>query len=99
MRYMSPEQLRGGAMTARWDIWALSVMAYEALCGSAPFEGADFATLQCAILGLKFPGVGTLVPEAPRKWQEFFARAFAKEEGDRPESAEVFWRELMESVG
>jgi tRNA A-37 threonylcarbamoyl transferase component Bud32 len=99
MRYMSPEQLRGGAMTARWDIWALSVMAYEALCGSAPFEGADFATLQCAILGLKFPGVGTLVPEAPRKWQEFFARAFAKEEGERPESAEVFWRELMESVG
>jgi eukaryotic-like serine/threonine-protein kinase len=48
MRYMSPEQLRGGAMSARWDIWA-SVMAYEALCGSATFAGTDFATLQSAI--------------------------------------------------
>jgi eukaryotic-like serine/threonine-protein kinase len=99
MRYMSPEQLRGGAMSARWDIWALSVMAYEALCGSAPFAGTDFAALQSAILGLKFPEVGALVPEAPGKWQDFFARAFAIEEEQRPESAEVFWRELRESVG
>jgi len=99
MRYMSPEQLRGGAMTARWDIWALSVMAFEALCGSAPCAGSDFATLQGAILGLQFPEVGTLVPEAPARWQEFFARAFAKEEAERPESAEVFWRELRRSVG
>jgi hypothetical protein len=74
-------------------------MVYEALCGSAPFEGTDFASLQSAILGLKFVEVGTMVPEAPGKWQEFFARAFAKEEGERPESAEVFWRELRESVG
>ncbi len=99
MRYMSPEQLRGGEMTARWDIWALSVMAYEALCGSAPFAGADFATLQSAILGLQFPAVESLVPEAPARWQKFFARAFAKEEGERPESAEVFWRELRWNVG
>jgi len=99
MRYMSPEQLRGGAMSARWDIWALSVMAYEALCGSAPFVGTDFATLQSAILGLKFSEVGALVPEAPGKWQEFFARAFADEEEKRPENAEVFCRELRESLG
>jgi serine/threonine-protein kinase len=99
MRYMSPEQLRGEAMSARWDIWALSVMAYEALCGSAPFVGTDFATLQSAILGLKFPEVGAFVPEAPGKWQEFFARAFADEEEKRPENAEVFCRELRESVG
>jgi tRNA A-37 threonylcarbamoyl transferase component Bud32 len=99
MRYMSPEQLRGGAMSARWDIWALSVMVYEALCGGAPFEGTDFASLQSAILGLKFAEVRTLVPEAPGKWQEFFARAFAREEGERPGSAKVFWRELRESVG
>jgi serine/threonine-protein kinase len=96
---MSPEQLRGKAMSARWDIWALSVMAYEALCGSAPFVGTDFATLQSAILGLKFPEVGAFVPEAPGKWQEFFARAFADEEEKRPENAEVFCRELRESVG
>jgi serine/threonine-protein kinase len=99
MRYMSPEQLRGGEMTARWDIWALSVMAYEALCGSAPFAGTDFATLQSAILGLQFPEVESLVPEAPGRWQEFFARAFAKKEAERPESAEVFWRELRVNVG
>ena len=29
IRYMSPEQLQGKSMSPRWDIWALSVIAYE----------------------------------------------------------------------
>ena len=98
IRYMSPEQLRGKSISPRWDIWALSVIAYEALCGSAPFAGTDFATLQSAIMGINFPEVATLVPEAPSTWQEFFARAFAHLEDDRPQSVEVFWTELKQCL-
>jgi tRNA A-37 threonylcarbamoyl transferase component Bud32 len=98
IRYMSPEQLRGRSMSPRWDIWALTVVAYEALCGSAPFGGTDYTELQSAIMGVNFPEVATLVPEAPGKWQEFFVRAFAHLEENRPETVEVFWRELKECL-
>jgi len=99
IRYMSPEQLRGRSTSPRWDIWALSVIAYEALCGSVPFAGTDYTTLQSAIMEVNFPEVGTLVPGAPRKWQEFFVRTFAHLEEKRPESVEVFWRQLKECLG
>jgi len=98
IRYMSPEQLRGRSMSPRWDIWALTVVAYEALCGSAPFAGTDYTELQSAIMGVNFPEVRTLVPGAPVKWQEFFVRAFAHLEENRPDSVEVFWRELKECL-
>jgi len=48
--YMSPEQLRGGSLSPRWDLWALSVIAFETLCGVQPFIGSDFPFLQNAIL-------------------------------------------------
>jgi serine/threonine-protein kinase len=48
--YMSPEQaLASGAVDSRSDIWGLSIVLYEAMCGARPFEGADFAKLALAI--------------------------------------------------
>jgi len=99
MRYMSPEQLQGKSISARWDVWALAVIAYEALCGAAPFAGMDYATLRSVILGATFPKVATLVPEAPDRWHEFFERAFAPLEEHRPQSVEVFWQELKDCLG
>jgi len=99
MRYMSPEQLQGKSISARWDVWALAVIAYEALCGAAPFAGMDYATLRSVILGATFPKVATLVPEAPDRWHQFFERAFAPLEEHRPQSVEVFWQELKDCLG
>jgi tRNA A-37 threonylcarbamoyl transferase component Bud32 len=99
MRYMSPEQLQGKSISARWDVWALGVVAYEALCGTAPFVGTDYSTLRGAILGATFPRVAMLVPGAPDSWQEFFVRAFAPLEERRPPSVEIFWQELKDCLG
>jgi len=98
MKYMSPEQMRGRPPSPRWDLWALAVIAYEAICGCAPFVGEDSETLRIAILGTHFPPVTVLLPDAPIRWQAFFEGAFAHEEEQRPNSVAEFWRELRKCL-
>ncbi|MCP3141519.1 serine/threonine-protein kinase [Pyxidicoccus xibeiensis] len=44
-RYMAPEQLRGGLIDARSDLFAFCVALYEALYGQRPFAGDTFTEL------------------------------------------------------
>jgi serine/threonine protein kinase len=98
LRYMSPEQLRGGALSRSCDIWALAAIAYEMLCGMHPFFSFDFAALPGAILEGKFTPVPAHIPEASPSWGEFFRRTFAREEKDRPNSVRLFWAELKQTL-
>ncbi|MDB5212549.1 MAG: Serine/threonine protein kinase, partial [Myxococcaceae bacterium] len=86
--YMSPEQTLGlEAVDHRCDLWALAVVAYEALAKAVPFEGE---TLQDVLINI---GIGREVPlklrreDLPDGVYRFFARAFADELNDRFQSA------------
>ncbi|MFF9122722.1 serine/threonine-protein kinase [Streptomyces sp. NPDC014889] len=39
--YRSPEQARGGPLTAAADVWGIGVTLYEAACGDVPFPDED----------------------------------------------------------
>ncbi len=47
--YMSPEQVSGGTVDVRTDVWALTVSLFEALTRRRPFEGATAHVLMLSI--------------------------------------------------
>ena len=50
VRYMSPEQARGGQVDNSTDIWSLGVVLYEMVTGHAPFTGDTPKEVMSSIL-------------------------------------------------
>ncbi len=90
---MAPEQLRGGPIDARADVYGLGVVAYFALCGRLPFRHADPAILEALVLSGEPPPVGRQT-SAPLAIDGVLRRALAKDPAARPASAAAFADEL-----
>jgi HEAT repeat protein/tRNA A-37 threonylcarbamoyl transferase component Bud32 len=60
-QYMSPEQISGGTVDARSDVWAMGVMMYRAATGQAPFKGEELGELADKILHHPPPPASELV--------------------------------------
>ena len=86
--YMAPEQAAGDVVDHRADLYALGVVAYEMLCGRAPFEGRSAQQLLAAH--------ATQVPEhverrrasVPPALGALVMRLLEKHPADRPQNAD-----------
>ncbi len=85
--YMSPEQAEGTkALDHRTDLWAIGVIAYECLLGQLPFQGTTIGELIIKICTKPLP-VPSQAAQVPVGFDDWFARACAREPVDRFENA------------
>ena len=85
--YMSPEQAEGRPLDARSDVFALGVVLYEMLCGSAPFRGESALATLASILREDPPPLRQTHPEIPADVERIVVRCLAKKAEKRYGSA------------
>jgi len=82
LRYMAPEQARGGKLDRRVDLFAVGVVLYEMLSGRRLYEDVDPATLwEVVARGRALEGVR--FERLPKETHSIVRRALAVDPGDR----------------
>jgi eukaryotic-like serine/threonine-protein kinase len=81
--YMAPEQILGDEVSPAWDVWALSVMAFEMLTGRHPFRSTSSPTAVD-------PDRALLAGNLPRPVANFFKGALSPDGSARPKDAMGF---------
>src|SRR3954447_1132363 len=85
--YPAPEQIRGGRVDARTDVYALGGVLNFMLTGRPPYERDSDEAKVYAHLVEPPPRPSALRPELPRELDAVLQRAMAKDVGDRHLSA------------
>ena len=93
-QYMAPEQLEGGEIDARTDIFALGAVIYEMVTGKKAFEGKSQASLISAIMSANPEPVSSVTPLSPVALEHVIRRCLVKEPDQRWQSAGDVAREL-----
>lgn len=82
-RYRAPEQMTGGPVDARADLFSLGVVMYELLTGRRAFEGETLAEINDAVLHRDPTPVHELEPKVPPELSAIVARMMARSPADR----------------
>jgi eukaryotic-like serine/threonine-protein kinase len=102
--YLAPEQLAGGEVDARADIYSLGVVLYELLSGRKAFEGQSLEAITAAVQAGSPVPLLALQPQLPEALAQIVARAMAPAAADRYATAAEFsqalrrWSTLQEAT-
>jgi DNA-binding response OmpR family regulator len=92
--YMAPEQLVGGDLDARTDLYAVGLVLFECLSGRLPYEASSPMAIIAAIVDNSVPDVSTLASDVPPALGAVISRLLQREPEKRFASA----RELAEAL-
>lgn len=81
--YVSPEQIEGGQVDRRADVYSLGCVLYECLAGVRPFERETELSVVFAHLIEPPPSITNITPGLPEAFDGVFATALAKAPDDR----------------
>jgi Tol biopolymer transport system component/predicted Ser/Thr protein kinase len=83
LSYMAPEQIQGGEVDARSDIFSFGVVFYEMLAGQLPFVGEHEAAMMYSILNENPQPIQKFRPELSSELLHVINRALEKDPEDR----------------
>ena len=93
--YMSPEALQASKPDPSFDVWALSVVLFEAVTGRRPFLGRSFNDVSVAIFAGDVPDIRELRSDCDEHCATFFARALSATASKRPRTAREMHQALL----
>ena len=85
--YMSPEQIEGGEIDRRSDIFAVGTVCYELLTYREAFTGANTRQVENKVLASNPEPLTSLLPELDPQLEAIVSRALAKDPKDRYQDA------------
>ena len=96
--YMAPEQLRGGEIDRRVDLFALGVVLYEMLALRRLFQRkTDYLTFR-AVMEQPIPDIRRYRPDVPDGLAHALERALVRDPDQRFESARQFGSAILDAL-
>lgn len=98
--YMSPEQVVGGEIDFRADLYSLGVVLFEMVTGRLPFESKSLAAIMGMHVTQRPPRASEVAPDAdiPRALDDLIASMMEKSPEKRPQSAEEARQALVLAI-
>ena len=97
--FMSPEQISGGKIDRRTDIFSAGNILYQLLTGEQPFKGEGAWTVAKKIMQDEPPQPSSLVTNVSPAYDAIVAKSLAKTPARRYASAKEFAGELRGALG
>jgi serine/threonine-protein kinase len=99
LRFMSPEQLHGEALTPASDLFSLGAVLYDALTGRPPYGGETPEEISAAQAAGSVRPPSTLVDGVPDRLEEAILQALRRDPDARFTSADAMEASLAASAG
>ncbi len=99
--YMSPEQVNGGEIDGRSDLFSLGVVMYEMLSGDLPFHGKNITNLLYQITQERHASIREKNPKVPRVCEQIINKALDKNPDKRFQSGmemAVYLRAVIKKI-
>jgi len=92
--YMSPEQVLGGELDRRSDLFSLGIVLFELTTGRRLFRGRDRSHSMHLVHVAEIPRPTSLFPDYPKPLEEIVLKALQRDRDQRFQTAEEFARAL-----
>lgn len=99
VHYMSPEQISGGTVDGRSDVYALGAVAHFLLTGRPPFDNPAATAVLGMHLNTPAPAISSVARGIPQRLASAIDRCLAKDPAARFATAEAFAEALSDVEG
>lgn len=95
VHYLSPEQIRGGFVDERSDIYSIGITMYEMITGNVPYDGDSHVSIAMKHIDGKIKPPSEVDPKIPYGVSDLIVLATKKETNQRFQSAGEMYDQLI----